>query len=284
MVSPSTEPLRLWPAILAYQAFNQTYGIWIVGLLAFVLMTAKLHDNRAKKNDHKIGFADFSDNGVQPTFNSQVTQQSIGEDESTSSGKSVNRIDSEKMKYFEFFFVLRSKGFNLMRIKEKKTSMKCVRLNSNNELSWSKKYHFSLGSCSSEFRLDNLMSTFLCESDNSNSKTSQFIVQFRSKVLCFAAATRDASHIVNCLEGLRISLETDPLTYSLLNEYYKRRTSGTHQSCSTPGNFLKDDASVQTITTTSSFDRDSSLYKDLYRSHPFSLHRRHEAITVQPIY
>lgn len=284
MVSPSTEPLRLWPAFLAYQAFNQTYGIWIVGLLAVVLMTAKLHDNRSKKTQHKIGSENFSHNGVLTTLVPEVSQQSIGEDNLTSVVKSKRSIDSEKMKYYEFFYILRSKGFNLMRIKETKTSMKCVRLNGNNELSWSKKYPFSLGSCSSEFRLDNLMSTFLCDCDDGNSKTSQFIVQFRSKVLCFAAATRDASYIVNCLEGLRICLQADSLTYSLLNEYYKRRISGTHLSCSTLGTLFKDDASVQTCTTSSSFDQDSAICKDLYRSHSFSSHRRREAITVQPIY
>lgn len=284
MVSPKSEPMRIWPALLAYQAFDQTFGIWIVGLLAVVLMTAKFHDALLKKTKVKKGSVDFSDDGVLSAEASQAAKCTIVLDKPDSSNRSTKSIDTKRSKYFEFFCILRTKGFYLKRIKQTKTSVKCVRLNSNNELSWSKKYHFRLGSSSSELRLDGLVSTFLCESENHDLKASQFIIQFPSKVLCFAAATRDASvYIVECLEGLRICLEADPYIFIHLNEYYRRRFSSTNFPTPILGMFLEDDVSVQTSTTSSSFDQDATVCEKWHRSLPFSLHRRREAIIVQPI-
>ena len=281
MVSTHYEPSRIWPIVLAQQAFSQTYGIWIFGLLAVVLVTAKFQDAIFRKSPRKVQPDEIGDK-FKLTEVSINTSHRSADSEVDCCGLTNQQIDSEKCQFIEFFCVLRSTGFSLKRVKDKKTSAKCIRVNSQIELTWSKKYHFGLGSSSCRFPMNDLVSAFLCEGENCPVKTSQFILQFRNKILCFEAATREAAvYIVNGFDNLRIRFQSDSYLYSRLNEYYKRRSLVSN----TPnlGASNEDDVSVQTSTTYSSISQKKIGTTVWQKSNPLSIHRRRESIIVIPM-
>lgn len=279
MVSLHTEPTRIWLALLTHHAFNQTCGVWIVGLLAVVFVTAKLHDVITKTNRRKTQHDDRS-NDSKNSGEIRLLSQKFSLIESKISDPSQN--DGEKMNHVDFFCLLRSSGFNLKRIKGHKTSMKRIRLNDNMELSWCRKFPFRLGS--SQYRLENLISAFSCVSGDNKNLSSQFILQFREKVLTFVAESREVSiYLVTCFEDLRLRCRHDPFLYARLNEYHSRQMSISQYP--SPRRLLTgDDDSMMTSSTTSSVEPNSDTH---YRSFRFlntlSLRRRREVVSVQVI-
>lgn len=284
MVSLHAEPARIWPALLAHHFFNQTCGAWIVGFLAVVLVTAKLHDVMTKTNRQKIRPDAKSSDCLKSTEIPLLSQKFSQVAPNISD---VPLIDGSKMNHVDFFCTLRSSGFNLNRIKGRKTSMKRVRLNDNLELSWCRSFPFRLGG-SSHYRLDQLISAFSCESGDRENPSAQFILQFREKVLTFVAETREFSlYLVTCFEDLRLRCRQDPFLYSRINEYHLRQMSISQYPCSRgPGSRLSigDDDSIMTSSTTSSIEPNSETH---YRSFRFlntlSLRKRREVVSVQVI-
>jgi hypothetical protein len=284
MVSLHAEPTRIWPALLAHHIFNQTCGAWIVGLLAVVLVTAKLHDVLTKTNRRKIRPDDRSSDCVKSPEIPLISQKFSQIEPKTSDAL---HIDRSKMNHVDFFCALRSSGFNLKRIKGRKTSSKRVRLNDNLELSWCRSFPFRLGG-SSHYRLDQLISAFSCESGDHENPSAQFILQFRGKVLTFVAESPEFSlYLVNCFEDLRLRCRQDPFLYSRINEYHLRQMSISQYPYSRgPGSRLSigDDDSIMTSSTTSSIEPNSETH---YRSFRFlntlSLRKRREVVSVQII-
>lgn len=284
MLSLHAEPTRIWPALLVHHVFNQSCGAWIVGLLAVVLVTAKLHDVIMKTNRRKNRPDYRCSDYLVPTETPGLSQKFIAVEPKISDDL---RIDRSKMNHVDFFCAMRSSGFNLKRIKGRKTSLKRVRLNDNLELSWSRSFPFRLGG-SSHYRLDQLISAFSCESGDHENPSEQFILQFREKVLTFVAESREFSlYLVGCFEDLRLRCRQDPFLYSRLNEYHLRQMSISQYPYSRgPGSRLSigDDDSIMTSSTTSSIEPNSEThYRSFRLLNALSSRKRREVVSVQII-
>jgi hypothetical protein len=180
---------KILPALLAQYIFNKTNGIFIVGIFAVVVVTASLYDLlRIKRKEIQTVDVDrflVVESHQEPLCISNEKQSKI---------LKFDVEEKTRKESAEFLRILRLRGYVMQRVKEKKTVVKCVRLNDNMELTWNGRNPLKMMSGSSNYQLCSLVSVFLCSSENKDKQKSKFILEFQcKKVLCFSCDSLEES-------------------------------------------------------------------------------------------
>jgi hypothetical protein len=212
--------------------FNKTNGIFIVSFFAVVVVSAKFYDLlRIKRKEiqsvdiDRVLVAEYHKESDAISNKEQSKILNFDEDEKT-------RKESA-----DFLRILRLRGYLMHRVKEKKTALKCVRLNDRMELTWKGRNPLKMMSGSCHYQLYNLMSVFLCSTDNSDEEKSKFILEFQSKkVLCFSCDTPEESlFFIRNFNNVRKILKENSEFFTVKSNHYSiesmSSTTSTISSC-----------------------------------------------------
>lgn len=227
---------KVLPALLAHYVFNKTNGIFIVGFLAVVVVTAKFYDflrikrGEIQSNDIHSELVLVAECSREKRLKRGTLKESKEKQLKTGETSEEEKIRKESV---DFLKILRLRGFNLQRVKEKKTVVKCVKLNDKMELTWKGRNPLKRMSGSCNYQLGSLMSVFLCSGENmdKHQNKSKFILEFQSKkVLCFSVETKEESlYFIRNFDNVRKILKKNSEFFTLQSNHFsiERASSAT---------------------------------------------------------